>query len=124
MGELLYKELAYKVIGAAMEVHRELDPGVPEAVYQAACEIELRHQRRIPFIAQKHIQVRYKGTTIADYYLDLVVDNKIDVELKTVAQLALVHQSQVLSYLKASGLKLGLLINFGETSLKHKRVIL
>lgn len=67
MGELLYKELAYKVIGAAMEVHRELDPGVPEAAYQAACEIALR-QRRIPFIAQKHIQVRYKGTTIADYF--------------------------------------------------------
>ncbi len=123
MNELLYKELAYEVIGAAMEVHRNLGPGFPEAVYQAALEIELRH-REIPFIAQQHIQVNYKGTMIADYYLDLVVDNKIDVELKAVAQLAPVHQSQVISYLKASGLKLGLLINFGETSLKHKRIIL
>ena len=123
MDELLYKELAYEVIGAAMEVHRELGPGFPEAVYQAALEIELRH-REIPFTAQQHIQVNYKGTMVADYYLDLVVDNKINVELKAVAQLAPVHQSQVISYLKASGLKLGLLINFGETSLKHKRIIL
>ncbi len=74
--------------------------------------------------SQKHIQVGYKGSVIADYYLDLVVDQKIDVELKAVSQLAPVHQSQVISYLKASGLRVGLLLNFGEQSLTHKRIVL
>lgn len=123
MADLVYKELAYAVTGAAMEVHSLLGPGFPEAVYQAALERELS-LRRIPFVAQKHIQVCYKDAVIADYYLDLVVDNSIDVELKAVDQLAPVHQSQVLSYLKASGLKLGLLMNFGEARLRFQRIVL
>jgi GxxExxY protein len=123
MSDLLYKELAFEVVGAAMEVHNMLGPGFLEAVYQAALERELS-LRGIPYEAQKHIQVPYKGMRIADYHLDLVVDSKIDVELKAVSQLAPVHDSQVLSYLKASGLRLGLLFNFGETSLRFKRIVL
>jgi len=121
--DLLYKQLAYDVIGAAMEVHSVLGPGFPEGVYQAAFEQELS-LRNIPFVAQQHVQVAYKGTVIADYYLNLVVDGKIDVELKAVSELAPVHQSQVLSYLKASKLRLGLLINFGGTRLHYKRIVL
>ena len=123
MSDFLYKELSYEVIGAAMEVHSTLGPGFLEEIYQKAFERELT-LRKIPFIAQKHIQVNYKGEVIADYYLDLVVDNKIDVELKAVNRLASVHDAQVLSDLKASGLKVGLLINFGESRLVHKRIAL
>lgn len=119
----LYKELTFQIIGAAMEVHKVLGPGFPEAVYQEAleCELELRG---IPFEAQKPVTVMYKGRTVADYYLDLVVDGRVDVELKAVAELAPVHQSQVLAYLKASGLRVGLLLNFGEARLRHQRIIL
>jgi GxxExxY protein len=78
----------------------------------------------MPFVSQSHVKVVYKGHEIADYYLDLVVDDKIDVELKAVSQLLPVHESQVISYLKASKLRVGLLINFGEQRLCHKRIVL
>jgi GxxExxY protein len=121
MSDFLYKELSYQVIGAAMEVHSTLGPGFLEEIYQKALERELS-LCGIPFVSQQHIQVEYKGAMIADYYLDLVVDEKIDVELKAVSSLAPVHEAQVLAYLKASNLKVGLLFNFGEASLRHKRM--
>ncbi len=123
MAELIHKELAFEVVGAAMEVHRVLGPGFLEQVYQAALEHEL-NLRAIPFVSQQPIRVPYKGALIADYYLDLVVDGKIGVELKAIGQLSAVHEAQVLSYLKASGLQLGLLFNFGEESLRFKRIVL
>jgi GxxExxY protein len=123
MSEYLYKELSYEIIGAAMEVHRELGPGFPEAVYQASLEQEL-DLRKIPFTSQSHVPVKYKGVVVADYYLDLVIDEKIDVELKALSDLAPVHEAQVLAYLKASGLRLGLLFNFGQPSLQTRRIIL
>ncbi|MBN1311037.1 MAG: GxxExxY protein [Anaerolineae bacterium] len=123
MTDLLYKDLVYNVVGAAMEVHKILGPGFSENVYQAALEGELSILD-IPFVSQQHIQIIYKELVVADYYLDLVIDTKIVVELKAVDTLAKVHQSQVLSYLKASGLRLGLLMNFGESSLRFKRIIL
>ncbi len=122
MTNALYKELSFGVIGAAMEVHKVIGPGFPEQVYQKALEHELS-LRSIPFEPQQRIEVRYKGAFIAEYFLDLVVDCKIDVELKALSQLAPVHQAQVIPYLKASDLPLGLLFNFGETSLVYKRII-
>ena len=123
MAEVLYKQLSYEVIGAAMEVHNELGPGFPEEIYQLAMQRELQ-LRDLPFSAQHHVQILCKGAVLKDYYLDLVVDDRIDVELKAVSQLLPVHQSQVLSYLKASHLRLGLLINFGQMRLVHKRIVL
>jgi GxxExxY protein len=121
--DLLYKELAYSIIGAGMEVHKILGPGFLEEIYQKGFEAELRLQG-IEFESQKLIKVSYKGSALADYFLDLVVDGKIVVELKAVGQIAPVHKAQVLSYLKASGLRLGLLFNFGEASLKFERIVL
>lgn len=121
MDELLHKELAFAIIGAGMEVHNVLGPGFPEQVYQLAFEQEL-FLRNIPFAQQQQILVAYKGITIAEYFLDLVIDKCIVVELKALSQLAPVHEAQLITYLKASGLELGLLMNFGETSLKFKRV--
>ena len=123
MGDFLYKELSYSIIGAAIEVHNLLGPGFLEEIYQKALERELTI-RKVSFESQKHIVVEYKGVTIADYYLDLVVDGRIVVELKAVSQLSSVHEAQVISYLKASKFKIGLLFNFGDRSLKHKRLAL
>jgi GxxExxY protein len=123
MSKVLYRELSYQVVGAAMDVHNELGPGFPEAVYQASMEHELI-LRQIPFEKQFRVPVQYKGVLVADYYLDLVVDEKIDVELKALSELAPVHHAQVLAYLKASGLRLGLLINFGQQRLETKRIVL
>jgi GxxExxY protein len=121
MAEFLYKELSFKIIGAAMEVHRVLGPGFLEEIYQAALEHELA-LGQVKFVPQQRILVEYKDAVIGEYYLDLVVDGKIVVELKAASSLASVHEAQLLSYLHASHLKVGLLFNFGEVSLKHKRM--
>lgn len=123
MAEFLYKELSFEIIGAAMEVHNTLRPGFLEEVYQKGLEHELT-LRGIPFVGQQHIQVSYKGVMLADYYLDFVVDGKIVVELKAVSELAPVHKAPLISYLRASHLRVGLLFNFGETSLRRERIVL
>ncbi|MHB1424817.1 MAG: GxxExxY protein [Gemmataceae bacterium] len=116
--------MAYDVIGAAIEVHRHLGPGYLESVYQAALEVELQLQG-IPFERQKPVGVSYKGHPVGDGRLDFLVGGLLVVELKAVDELADVHKAQVISYLKATKLHLGLLINFNVTVLKSgvKRVI-
>ena len=117
--------LASAVIGAALEVHRILGPGFLESVYEEALAIEL-DLRGICFERQKKLGVSYKGYQIGEGKTDFVVDNSLLVELKAVEKLQPVHQAQVLSYLKAAGYRLGLLINFHEGLLKDglKRVVL
>lgn len=122
MTELLYKELTFKVIGAAMEVHRILGPGFLEAVYQGALEREL-HLRIIPFERKVKLPVVYKDVIIGEYEADLVIDNKFIVELKAVSKLNSSHEAQAMHYLAATGLRLALLLNFGASSLDHRRVI-
>jgi GxxExxY protein len=113
------------VIGAAMEVHRNLGPGFLESVYEEALCIELS-LRRLAFQRQVPIGVTYKGHTVGEGRVDLLVANQLVVELKAVEVLLPVHQAQVISYLKATGHRLGLLINFNVPILKSgiKRVIL
>ena len=106
-----------------MEVHRELGPGFIESVYEAALFEELKQQSLI-FQSQFPIQVIYKGKPIKGFLLDLVVGEQIVVELKAIKLLGDVERAQLLSYLKASGKKVGLLINFGEASLKYERMVL
>jgi GxxExxY protein len=117
-------KLAHAVIGAAIEVHRHLGPGYLESVYQAALEVELKLQG-IAFEPQKPVGVCYKGHPVGDGRLDFLVAGMLVVELKAVDELADVHKAQVISYLKATRLHLGLLINFNVTVLKSgvKRVI-
>lgn len=122
MAELIYKEEAYAIIGAAMEVHRTLSWGFLENVYQAALAHELT-LRNIPFQQQKHLPVQYKSVSAGDYVADFVVWDKIIVEIKAVGELNSHHHAQTLNYLAATGYKLGLLINFGAASLQHKRVV-
>ena len=120
--ELLYKELTFAVIGAAMEVHRILGPGFLEAVYQAALERELE-LRRISFEQKVKLPVTYKDALIGIYEADLLVDNKFVVEIKAVSRFNAGHQAQAMHYLTATGLRLALLLNFGAGSLEHRRII-
>ncbi|HSQ42727.1 MAG TPA: GxxExxY protein [Fibrobacteraceae bacterium] len=117
--------LSQKTIGAAIEVHRHLGPGFLESVYEDALCIELNLQG-IRFERQKSISVVYKGFPVGEGRLDLLVENRLIVELKAVEEFHPVHKAQVISYLKSTNLKLGLLINFKVKELRHgiKRIIL
>jgi GxxExxY protein len=117
--------LAHAVIGAAIEVHRLLGPGYLENFYQEALEVELK-LRGIQFVPQRPVSVSYKGHPVSEGRLDFLIDGVLIVELKAVDALADIHKAQVISYLKATKLHLGLLINFNVTMLKNglKRVIL
>ena len=117
-------DLAHAVIGAAIEVHRHLGPGFLESIYEEALGVELQ-DRRIPFERQKEISVLYKDREIGKHRIDLLVGGLLVVELKTVESLAEIHTAQVISYLKAMRLPLGLLINFNVPILKNgiQRVI-
>ena len=114
----------YSIIGAAMAVHAELGHGFLEPVYQAALEQELL-ARKVPFQREVDIPVSYKGKSLeVSYRADFVCFNRVIVELKALQKLSGVEESQVLNYLKATGLEKGLLINFGTSSLQHKRFVL
>jgi GxxExxY protein len=117
--------LADAVIGAAIEVHRLLGPGYIEAVYEEALCVELG-LRGIPFARQTSAAVSYKGQSVGEGRMDLVVSDVLVVELKAVEALVPVHSAQVISYLKTTGRKLGLLINFNVPILKQgiKRIAL
>lgn len=118
-------DLARKVIGAALEVHRALGPGYTENVYEEALCIEIENQS-IPFERQVKIAVEYKGRKVGEGRLDLLVARILPVELKAVESLAAIHQAQLISYLKITHLQLGLLINLNVPFLKNgiQRVIL
>jgi len=114
----------YAVLGACLEVHRELGCGFWEAVFQEAlaCEFELRG---IPFQKEVELPVMYKGKRLHQAYrVDFVCHGEVIVELKALAGLSSIEEAQVLNYLKASGLKTALLVNFGALSLEHRRFVL
>jgi GxxExxY protein len=107
-----YNELSGLIIGAAIEVHRQVGPGLLESVYEECLAWELTEQH-IPFERQKVIPLVYKGVTLqSDLRVDLLVNNMIIVELKSVDKLIPIHEAQVLTYLRMTGCKLGLLMNF------------
>ena len=121
--DILFKTESFRVIGAALEVHNNLGCGFLEPVYQEALEKEFTLQA-IPFCAQFPLRIQYKNTYLEKTYIaDFVVYEKIIIELKAVNKLNDVHISQVLNYLKATNLRLGILINFGAKSLESKRII-
>ncbi len=115
MTELLLKDEVYAIVGAAIEVHRELGEGFLEAVYQEAMEIELE-SRSISFEAQNPLAVYYKKRRLKKEYLaDFICYGKVIVELKALDKLSKKEESQILNYLKATGLRVGVLINFGSS---------
>jgi GxxExxY protein len=118
-------ELAHAVIGAAIEVHRTLGPGYVEAVYEEALSVEMR-LRGIPFVRQHPMRVMYKGNNVGEGRLDFLVGGVLVVELKAAEGLTPLHKARVISYLKATGNQLGLLINFNVALLREgiQRVVL
>lgn len=122
MTEILFKTLSFAIVGAAMEVHSILGPGFLESVYQAALEKELT-LRGITFQHQVELPVSYKGDLVGIYKADLIIDNKIIVEIKGISKLNASHQAQALHYLAATGLELAILVNFGMSSLEYRRVV-
>jgi GxxExxY protein len=124
MTELILKEEVFAIIAAAIEVHRELGPGFLEAVYQEAMEIELANHN-IPFETRKTLTISYKGRPLKkEYEADLVCYGQIILELKALDRLSGKEEAQILNYLKATGLQVGLLINFGSAGrLEWKRFV-
>ena len=120
MTKLLYQDLTYAIIGAAMEVHRVLGPGFLESVYQTALAHELK-LRGIAFTEQARLQVGYKDVIAGEYRADFVIDDKVIVEIKATKGLTEIDEAQLINYLKGAGYKVGLLINFGTSSLEHIR---
>ena len=114
--------LTYAIIGAAQKVHMTLGPGFTESTYHAALSKELMLQE-IPFQTQQEFEVFFEGTLCGTYRPDMVVGEKVVVELKAVSELAKEHRAQTISYLKASGLSRALLLNFGAASLEVRRLI-
>ena len=119
---MIFEEESKRIINACLEVHKELGCGFLEPVYQSALALEFGKQG-IPFEKEKKIEISYKGQILdREYFADFVCYNKIIVELKAVSKLVSANKSQVLNYLNATKLKLGLLINFGQASLKWERI--
>jgi len=124
MAEIVYKGESYAIMGACFEVYKEKGAGFLEAVYQECLEIELA-QRKIPFASQRELELTYKGQKLRQVYRpDFVCFDLIIVEIKAVSTLANEHRAQLHNYLKATEMKLGLLINFGHhPKLEYERVV-
>jgi GxxExxY protein len=122
--ELLYKDEVYAIIGSAIYVHKELGPGFLEAVYHEALQVELT-SRGIPYVSKKMILIKFKGHYLRKRYeADFICYDKILVEIKAQSILTSVDEAQLINYLKASGIKVGVLINFGSfPRLEWKRFI-
>jgi GxxExxY protein len=117
------EEIVQRIIGAAIEVHRQLGPGLRERLYEAALKLELKHLG-LRFDCQRRVIVEYRSHRLPPQWLDMVVEDCVVVELKAVERLLPVHQAQVLSYLRSTGLRIGLLFNFNCETLQTKRVVL
>ena len=117
-----HKEITEAIIGAAFEVHNQLGYGFLERVYQRALQVELR-RRGVNAEIEKRIQVQYKGVVVGDYDADLIVDGCVAVEIKVAAQYDKRDEAQLLNELKATGLKVGVLLNFGRTKVEFKRLV-
>jgi GxxExxY protein len=117
MKGLLYEELTYRIRAVLLKVHNTLGPGFREETYKRAVLLELKKQK-IEFCSERVFDVFYDDQRIDCFRLDIVVEEKVILELKAVDQLARIHESQLLSYLRASGWKVGLLVNFGQPSLQ------
>jgi GxxExxY protein len=119
---IVEKELSYSIMEVAFDVHNALGPGFPEAIYEDAMNRELV-RRGFKVERQKHVRVFYKEEEIGEFILDTVVNERIILEYKAVSEIVKLHEQQVLSYLKAAGLELAIVINFGSGRVQLSRVV-
>ena len=121
--DIVYKDLSYKIIDLAFEVHNELGCGFLEKVYENALMILLEREG-IPAKQQAPADVYFQDKVVGQYFTDILVDDKLILELKTVDAIGNVHKAQILNYLRAKGLKLGLILNFAKPRFEYKRLVL
>jgi GxxExxY protein len=119
---ILYKELSYKVIGLAIRVHSGLGHGFLEKVYERALMV-LPGRDNIAAEQQAPITVTFEGEVVGNYYADILVENKIILEIKSTEQIIDSHRAQALHYLKATGLRLAIILNFGKEKLEYERMV-
>jgi len=122
MGKILYKEESYKIIGQCFEVFNQLGPGLREKNYQRALE-ELLKDQNVVFESQLYVPLKINDKIIGKYFLDLLIDKKIAIELKVGDHFFCRDIEQLFSYLKSSKLKLGIIVNFTFRGVKYKRVL-
>ncbi|SRR5579885_2293930 len=120
--EILYKDISYKIIGLAMEVHSKLGYGFLEKVYENALMLLFRREG-IQAKQQAPIKVYFDGEAIGEYFADILVEDKIILELKALDKIIDVHRAQTLNYLKATGLRLAIILNFGKKRFEYERLI-
>jgi len=118
---MLYEELTGKILEACFEVSNELGAGFLESVYEKALAIALR-QKGLIVETQVPLTVRFRGENVGEFFADIIVEGKVMVELKAVKGLAAEHQAQLINYLKATGVEVGLLVNFGRPKVEYKRL--
>lgn len=118
--ELLHGGLTRKIIGCSLEVINDLGSGFLESVYEKALTVALS-DAGVPFETQKPVAVRFRGKPVGDFIADILVANKVIVELKAVTSIAREHEAQIINYLNATGIEVGLIINFGRPKLEFKR---
>jgi len=123
MVEIILKDESYKIIGICMDVHRELGMGFKEAVYKEALELEFKNQN-VPYERENLFRIEYKGTILRHKYpADFIVFDQLILEVKATVVIVDSFVAQTINYLKASGLKLGIIANFGQKSFIHKRIV-
>jgi GxxExxY protein len=123
MTEIILKEESYKIVGACMDVHKNLGTGFKEVIYKDALEIEFK-TLKVPFSREKKFKIKYKGLILPhQYFADFVVYDSIILEVKSTPFIVNAFVAQTINYLKASGFKLGIIANFGEKSFSYKRVV-
>jgi len=122
MGNFKHQDITEKIIGAAYNVHNNLGSGFLEKVYQNSLAIELRSLDFL-FDMEKPIKVYYRGEIVGDYIADIIIDGKVILEIKAIKELSSIHEVQLVNYLKATGIEVGLLINFGKSVQIKRRVM-
>ena len=121
--QIIEKELSHRIMAAAFEVHNKLGPGYPEKIYDEALDRELP-LHGVTVESQKRILVKYNEKPLGEFILDKVADGRVILEIKAVSQILPIHKQQALSYLKATGLQLAIVINFGAARVQSSRVVL
>jgi GxxExxY protein len=122
MAEIIEKELSYQIVQAGYEVFNDLGPGFGEEIYENAMVVVLQRHTHV-VEQQKRVKVYFQGVEVGLHKIDLVVDGRVILELKAVSEIALIHRQQALAYLKATGLELAMVMNFGATRLQVTRVV-
>jgi GxxExxY protein len=121
--KILHQELAYQIVGLAMQVHTKLGNGFLEKVYENALMV-LLNKAGIDAVQQAPITVLFDGESVGTYYVDILIENKIILELKTVSEISDSHKAQALNYLKATGLNLAMVFNFANPRMEYQRIVL